>query len=176
MPRSEVVGRRNTPENRLDHPVVGICWYEANAYANWAGKRLPSTEEWQRAGTWAKGHSGNTFELRYPWGNAFDPSKANTWASGYGVTVPVQAFKLGNTPNGVRQLIGNVWEWVDTQFLPSTEEGVSILLEETMAEIRGGAFDTYFHSQATCQFRSGQPLFVRGRQHRLSLLRQQQRS
>ena len=149
------------PEDRLDHPVVGICWYEANAYANWAGKRLPSTEEWQRAGTWAKGHGGNTFELRYPWGNAFDPSKANIWASGYGETVPVHAFKLGNTPNGVRQLIGNVWEWVDTQFLPGAEEGVSILLEETMAEIRGGAFDTYFHSQATCQFRTGQPLFFR---------------
>ncbi len=148
--------------NRLNHPVVGICWYEANAYATWVGKRLPSTEEWQRAGTWPKGHSGNSFELRYPWGNAFDPTKANLWASGYGDTVPVDGFKLGRTPNGVGQLIGNVWEWVDTQFFPNSEEGVSILLEETMAEVRGGAFDTYFHSQATCQFRTGQPLLFRG--------------
>lgn len=150
------------PVDRLQHPVVGICWYEANAFANWAGKRLPSTEEWQRAGTWAKGQSGSMLGVRYPWGNAFDPSKANTWASGQGCTVPVDGFRLGNTPNGVRQLIGNVWEWVDTQFLPNTQEGVSVLLEETMAEIRGGAFDTYFHSQATCQFRSGQPLLFRG--------------
>ena len=148
--------------NRLNHPVVGICWYEANAYATWVGKRLPSSEEWQRAGTWPKGHSGNTYELRYPWGNAFDPTKANVWASGQGGTVPVEAFKLGNTPNGVQQLIGNVWEWVDTQFFPNAEEGVSVLLEETMAEVRGGAFDTYFHSQATCQFRTGQPLLFRG--------------
>jgi iron(II)-dependent oxidoreductase len=150
------------PAARLDHPVVGVCWYEANAYATWVGKRLPSTEEWQRAGTWPKGHSGNTFELRYPWGNAFDPAKANVWASGHGSTVPVDALRLGSTPNGVRQLIGNVWEWVDTQFFPNTEEGVTILLEETMAEIRGGAFDTYFHSQATCQFRTGQALLFRG--------------
>lgn len=150
------------PSNRLDHPVVGICWYEANAYANWAGKRLPSTEEWQRAGTWPKGQSGGTHELRYPWGNAFDPTKANLWASGQGGTVPVKAFKLGETPNGVRQLIGNVWEWVDTQFLPSSEERVAVLLEEMMAEVRGGAFNTYFHSQATCQFRTGQPLLHRG--------------
>jgi iron(II)-dependent oxidoreductase len=149
------------PEHLLNHPVVGICWYEANAYATWVGKRLPSTEEWQRAGTWPKGQSGHTFELRYPWGNAFDPSKANLWASGLAKTAPVDEFPLGNTPNGVRQLIGNVWEWVDTQFYPSTQDGVSILLEETMAEIRGGAFDTYFHSQATCQFRTGQPLLYR---------------
>ena len=152
----------NPPPDKLDHPVVGICWYEANAYASWVGKRLPSTEEWQRAGTWPKGNGGNASELRYPWGNAFDPSKANTWASRRGCLAAVDAFDAGNTPNGIRQLIGNVWEWVDAQFCPSAEEGVSVLLDDTMAEIRGGAFDTYFHSQATCQFRTGQPLLFRG--------------
>ncbi len=152
----------NPPADQLDHPVVGICWYEANAYATWAGKRLPSTEEWQRAGTWPKGHSGDGTEMRYPWGNAFDPSKANTWPSRRGKTVAVDQYGAGNTPNGVRQLIGNVWEWTDAQFYPKAEEGVSVMLDETMAEIRGGAFDTYFHSQATCQFRTGQPLLFRG--------------
>ncbi len=152
----------NPPPNKLDHPVVGICWYEANAYATWVGKRLPSTDEWQRAGTWPKGHSGDGTEMRYPWGNAFDPSKANTWAGGRRDTVPVNSLAAGKTPNGVRQLIGNVWEWVDAQFYPNTESGVSIVLDQTMAEIRGGAFDTYFHSQTTCQFRTGQPLLFRG--------------
>jgi len=147
---------------RLDHPVVGVCWYEANAYASWAGKRLPSTEEWQRAGTWPKGNVGAGSELRYPWGNAFDPFKANTWACGTGRTFPVDAFSDGNTPNGVGQLIGNVWEWVDAQFQPLSQDGVSAQLKEASAEIRGGAFDTYFHSQATCQFRTGQPLLFRG--------------
>lgn len=150
------------PADVLDHPVVGISWYEANAYATWVGKRLPSTDEWQRAGTWPKGHSGDGSEQRYPWGNAFDPSKANIWASGAGGTLPVGDLETGNTPNGVRQLVGNVWEWVDAQFYPACESGVSVTLEQTMAEIRGGAFDTYFHSQATCQFRTGQPLLFRG--------------
>lgn len=152
----------NPPSDKLDHPVVGICWCEANAYATWAGKRLPSGEEWQRAGTWPKGHTGDGIEQRYPWGNAFDPSKANTWAHGAGDTVPVSAFASGGTPNGVRQLTGNVWEWIDAQFLPNGEGGVAVLLDQTMAEIRGGAFDTYFASQATCQFRTGQPLLFRG--------------
>ena len=145
----------------LDHPVTGLCWYEANAYATWAGKRLPTTEEWQRAGTWPKS-SGSASELRYPWGNAFDPFKANTWACGLARTSPVDAFCDGQTPNGIRQLIGNVWEWVDAQFQPASQEGVSVLLDETMAEVRGGAFDSYFHSQATCQFRTGHPLLFRG--------------
>jgi iron(II)-dependent oxidoreductase len=152
----------NPPADKLQHPVVGISWYEANAYATWVGKRLPTTEEWQRSGTWPKGHSGDGTELRYTWGNAFDPTNANTWARGIGTTTAVQAISTGNTPNGVRQLIGNVWEWVDAQFYPSAESGISVMLEQTMAEIRGGAFDTYFHSQATCQFRTGQPLLYRG--------------
>ncbi|QDT08168.1 formylglycine-generating enzyme family protein [Planctomycetes bacterium K23_9] len=147
---------------KLDHPVVGLSWYEANAYAAWIGKRLPTSEEWQRAGTWPEAHAGGGTELRYPWGNAFDPSKANTWAGGIGETVSVRSYETGNTPNGVRQLVGNVWEWVDVLFHPQTEQGVSVLLDQTMAEIRGGSFDTYFHSQATCQFRTGQPLLFRG--------------
>ncbi|MCG8651240.1 MAG: formylglycine-generating enzyme family protein [Pirellulales bacterium] len=152
----------NPPADKRNHPVVGICWYEANAYATWAGKRLPSSEEWQRSGTWPKGHAGDAAEPRYPWGNAFDPGKANIWAHGQGQTVAVDQFDTGRTPNGVRQLIGNVWEWVDAQFYPAAEQGVSIMMDQTMAEIRGGAFDTYFHSQATCQFRTGQPLLFRG--------------
>jgi len=152
----------NPPPDKLDHPVVGISWYEANAFATWTGKRLPSTDEWQRAGTWPQGHCGDGSEMRYPWGNAFDPSKANVWTSGHRDTVAVHRYEVGRTPNGVRQLVGNVWEWVDTQFYPSTTEGVSMILKQTMAEIRGGAFDTYFPTQASCQFRTGQPLLFRG--------------
>lgn len=150
------------PSDRLDHPVVGVCWYEANAFSSWAGKRLPTAEEWQRAGTWHQGHSVDGSEQRYPWGNSFDPSKANLWAKGTGGTVPVHAFASGCTPNGVRQLVGNVWEWVNSTFSPEAGEQAIAMLEQTMAEIRGGAFDTYFHSQATCQFRTGQPLLFRG--------------
>lgn len=148
--------------NKLNHPVVGVSWYEANAYATWAGKRLPSSAEWQRAGTWPQSHHGDGIEWRYPWGNAFDPARANLWASGHDSTVSVNSFVGGSTPNGVRQLIGNVWEWGDTQFFPQCDDGVSVLMDQTMAEIRGGAFDTYFPTQACCQFRSGQTLLFRG--------------
>jgi gamma-glutamyl hercynylcysteine S-oxide synthase len=149
------------PADKLDHPVVGICWYEANAYARWAGKRLPTTAEWQRAGTWSHCHAGGGAEQRYPWGNAFEHSRANIWTHNRRDTVPVDALVDGNNPNGIRQLIGNVWEWVDTQYTPANEGTVKVMLSEAMAEVRGGAFDTYFASQASCQFRTGQPIFSR---------------
>lgn len=149
------------PGDKLDHPVVGICWYEASAYARWAGKRLPTSAEWQRAGTWPQIRTGGASEQRYPWGNAFDRAKANLWKHNRCGTVPVDALSGGNTPNGVRQLIGNVWEWLDARFSSASEGEVKVILEETLAEVRGGAFDTYFASQANCQFRTGQPILNR---------------
>ncbi|MEO1615351.1 MAG: formylglycine-generating enzyme family protein [Planctomycetota bacterium] len=143
------------------HPVVGVCWYEANAYATWVGKRLPTSAEWQRAGTWGRTGSDSIDESRFPWGNSFDPLHANTWASGRHETVSVHEFQDGNTPNGIRQLIGNVWEWMNTQYLLAATEEINIHLTDPMAEIRGGAFDSYFHSQTTCQSRSAQPLSAR---------------
>jgi len=149
------------PTGQLAHPVVGVCWYEANAYASWASKRLPMSAEWQRAGTWFKSSSGDDAELRYPWGNAFNPSKANTWAAHLSATVAVDEFPEGRTPNGVSHLIGNVWEWVDTEFTLDASSNARLNSSQFLAEIRGGAFDTYFHSQVTNQYRSGQPLFYR---------------
>jgi iron(II)-dependent oxidoreductase len=145
------------------HPVTGICWYEANAYAHWRGKRLPSPAEWQRATVWAGGHGGGCSQRRYPWGDAYDPSRCNTWNSGRVTTVPVDEYYSGCTPNGIYQLIGNVWEWTAALF--ESEDGANgdrVLTEYPLAEIRGGAFDTYFTSQATAQFRTGQALLFRG--------------
>ncbi len=84
--------------------------------------------------------------------------------SGIRQTVPVDDFDQGCTPNGIYQLIGNVWEWVATQYeCDAGSSDVQITLDRPMAEIRGAAFDTYFETQATCQFRSGQPFLYRGR-------------
>ena len=152
-------------DGTLAHPVVGVSWYEANAYAQWAGKRLPTAAEWQRAGTWGKSPGDSVGEVRYPWGNSFDPENANTWAAGLRQTASVTQFSGGSTPNGVHQLIGNVWEWMNTQYVLHAGDGINVHLSEPMAEIRGGAFDTYFHSQATCQSRSGQSLA--GRHHNI---------
>jgi iron(II)-dependent oxidoreductase len=148
-------------KGKLDHPVVGVCWYEANAYAQWSGKQLPGPAQWQRAGTWMHSN-GNSAESHYPWGNSFDSDKANVWASGHHQTVPVNEFAKGKTLNGVYQLIGNVWEWINAEYVIHGINGVDVEMPVPMGEVRGGAFDTYFHTQATCQFRTGKSLTHRG--------------
>ena len=144
------------PQGLADHPVVGICWYEAMAYARWAGKRLPTVAEWQKAGGWPEQLSGGKSN-RYPWGDLFDPERTNLRSSGIGHTVPVDAFPNGTTPNGIFQMTGNVWEWLDDplEVIPSPE-GATFLPWKPMRRIIGGAFNTYFSSEATCHFITGQ--------------------
>ncbi len=142
----------------MDHPVTGISWYEASAYAKWVGKRLPTPAQWQRAGTWHTNVDGRYSIKMYPWGDLFDASRANVWASGVGTTVAVDGYYEGCTPNGISQVIGNVWEWVDASYAGSESPEFAT---GGLCEIRGGAFDTYFPKQATCQFRTGQPRLTR---------------
>ncbi len=162
--RSGAPGPRFWTEGRpdrelMDHPVTGVCWYEAEAFAKWAGKALPTPARWQRACSWHTAGEGQYTTKMYPWGDLFDARRANVWDSGVGQTVPVDKYYEGCTPNGVFQLIGNVWEWVDGDFAksPSPRQTTAAL-----GEVRGGAFDTYFSRQATCQFRTGQPRLYRG--------------
>lgn len=137
-----------------DHPVVGISYYEAAAYAQWAGYRLPTEAEWQMAASW-RIRSAAHVNRRYPWGDSLDLKRCNLWASGYGGTLPVDACPNGAPPNGVRQLIGNVWEWTNSEFLCADSEGRRVVGDTRMNSIRGGAFDTYFAGQATATFRTG---------------------
>jgi len=136
------------------HPVVGVCYYEASAYANWAGFRLPTEAEWQMAASWRLRSSAHVLR-RYPWGDALDVKKCNIWASGVGHTVPVDAYDHGAAPNGVLQLVGNVWEWTSSDFILVSEKGQPIVGDMLMKAVRGGAFDTYFACQATSYFRTG---------------------
>jgi iron(II)-dependent oxidoreductase len=147
---------RNGRHNRrlADHPVVGICYYEAAAYARWAGFRLPTEAEWQMAASWRIRSSAHVLR-RYPWGDALDINKCNLWGSNIGKTVPVLAYADGAAPNGVRQLCGNVWEWTSSDFLMMDEENNPVVGDMLMKSIRGGAFDTYFPAQATSCFRTG---------------------
>ena len=136
------------------HPVVGICYYEAEAYARWAGFRLPTEIEWQMAASWRIRSSAHVHR-RYPWGDALDLSFCNIWASGHGGTLPVDACPGGAAPNGVVQLIGNVWEWTASDFEAVDREGRSVVGDTLLKSIRGGAYDTYFPWQAVGAFRSG---------------------
>jgi gamma-glutamyl hercynylcysteine S-oxide synthase len=141
-------------ERLAEHPVVGVCWYEAVAYARWAGYRLPTEAEWQMAASWRIRSSAHVLR-RYPWGDTLDSKRCNIWATGLGSTAAVEAFTPGAAPNGVLQLIGNVWEWTDSDFDVKQDEGRAVVGDMLMKSIRGGAYDTYFASQATSLFRTG---------------------
>ena len=150
------------PPGKEDHPVVGVSWYEACAYARWVGKRLPTDPEWVKAGVWPVLAEGSwPVQRRFPWGDALDRRRANLWGSGFHGTLPVQALPEGASVSGIHQLIGNVWEWTSTAFGVWEPPGRRIETDLPLKSIRGGAFDTYFDSQAHCQFQSGESPLAR---------------
>lgn len=146
------------------HPVVGVCWYEAAAYARWVGKRLPTDPEWVKSGGWPVPLPGSRpIQRKFPWGDAFDQHKVNLWGSGNGATVPVDQFQDGMSVGGAYQLIGNVWEWTSSRFGAWQSSANPLILDASMRSVRGGAFDTYFEAQATCDFQSGDKAVARKR-------------
>jgi iron(II)-dependent oxidoreductase len=97
----------------LDEPVQHVCWYEAEAYARWAGKRLPTEPEWEKAASW---DIATGTKRRYPWGDLSPTPEHANLGQRHFRPAPVGAYPAGVSPWGCHQMIGDVWEWTASNF------------------------------------------------------------
>ncbi|MFQ5575515.1 MAG: formylglycine-generating enzyme family protein [Anaerolineae bacterium] len=131
------VETKTYPPGKDDHPVVLVTFEDVKAYAAWAGKRLPTEAEWEFA---ARGVAGRL----WPWGNQFKPNCSNTAETHRRSTTPVGLFSSqGDTPEGVVDMVGNVWEWVSSLYLPypyRADDGREDAASGRWRVLRGGSW------------------------------------
>ncbi len=131
------------PPQLADHPVVYVSWHDAVAYCRWLAEvtgrpyALPTEAQWEKA---ARGPDGRI----YPWGDEFDKSKCNTSESGIGGTTPVGKYSpQGDSPYGVADMAGNVWEWCSSLYKPypyRADDGREEAAAGGLRVLRGGSW------------------------------------
>ncbi len=127
--------------------MVGVSYYEAEAYAKWAGKRLPTEQEWEKA---ARGTEGR----EYPWGQEFDASLcACSVARELKGTVPVGNHSEGQSPFKCQDMAGNVWEWCASWY--DADEDTRVL--------RGGSWSVVNPKSFRCAYRVSDYVIPRDR-------------
>ena len=137
-------------KKKMDHPVVNVSWNDAQAYCQWLNEtvgtqlptghvfRLPTEAEWEKA---ARGEFG----FEWPWGNEFDKNKCNSSEGNKGDTTPVGSFSAigGDSPFGLADMVGNVWEWTQSLFQDypyNAIDGREDLKNTGSRVCRGGSF------------------------------------